>query len=131
MSLRSRIRGGQAYLTGKVATAAQFLTLRLSPLGSTHMGCDDSDGPGHAPRYLDVRPILMKCSNCANEMIEGLITCDFGWYTKKQIEGKIVFPSCEKVLDGVKAESYGLGYKFYAAFRCVACELIVVKVKNQ
>ena len=38
-----------------VATAAQFLTLRLSPLGSTHMGCDDSVGPGHAPRYLDVR----------------------------------------------------------------------------
>ncbi len=59
MSLRSRIRGGQACLTGKVATAAQFLTLRLSPLGSTHMGCDDSDGPGHAPRYLDVRPTTM------------------------------------------------------------------------
>ncbi len=55
MSLRSRIRGGQDYLPVKVATAAQFLTLRLIPIGSTHVGCDDSDGPGHAPRYLDVR----------------------------------------------------------------------------
>ena len=54
-SLRSRIRGGRDYLTVNGATAAQFLTLRLSPLGSTHMGCDDSDVPGHAPRYLDVR----------------------------------------------------------------------------
>ena len=35
-------------------TAAQFLTLRLIPTGSTQVGCDDSDGPGHAPRYLDV-----------------------------------------------------------------------------
>ncbi len=59
MSLRSRIRGGQVYLTDKIATAAQFLTLRLIPIGSTHMGCDDSDGPGHAPRYLDVRRIIM------------------------------------------------------------------------
>ena len=24
------------------------------------MGCDDSDGPGHAPRYLDVRHDIMK-----------------------------------------------------------------------
>ena len=55
MSLRSRIRGGQDYLTDRVATAAQFLTLRLIPIGSTHMGCYDSDGPGHAPRYLCVR----------------------------------------------------------------------------
>ncbi len=54
MSLRSRIRGGQDYLQIKVATAAQFLTLRLFPIGSNHVGCDDSDGPGHAPRYLDV-----------------------------------------------------------------------------
>jgi len=23
------------------------------------MGCDDSDGPGHAPRYLDVRPNML------------------------------------------------------------------------
>ncbi len=38
-----------------LVTAAQFLTLRLIPIGSTHMGCDDSDGPGHAPRYLYVR----------------------------------------------------------------------------
>ena len=59
MSLRSRIRGGQDYLTVNGATAAQFLTLRLSPLGSTHMGCDDSDGPGHAPRYLDVSITIM------------------------------------------------------------------------
>jgi len=57
-SLRSRIRGGHDYLTVRVATAAQFLTLRLMPIGSTHMGCDDSDGPGHAPRYLDVRTIV-------------------------------------------------------------------------
>ena len=56
MSLRSRIRGGQDYFTVKVATAAQFLTLRLIPIGSTHVGCDDSDVPGHAPRYLDVGP---------------------------------------------------------------------------
>ncbi len=60
MSLRSRIRGGQAFLTDRVATAAQFLTLRLGPLGSTHMGCDDSDGPGHAPRYLCVSRNFMK-----------------------------------------------------------------------
>ena len=59
MSLRSRIRGGQDYLTVKVATAAQFLTLRLMPIGSTHVGCNDSDGPGHAPRYLDVRCYFM------------------------------------------------------------------------
>ena len=59
-SLRSRIRGGQDYLADKVPAAAQFLTLRLIPIGSTHMGCDDSDGPGHAPRYLDVSTMLMK-----------------------------------------------------------------------
>jgi len=37
------------------------------------MGCDDSEGPGHAPRYLDVRTIPMKylllvcilCAACA------------------------------------------------------------------
>ena len=55
MSLRSRIRGGRCCLTDRVSTAAQFLTLRLIPIGSTHMGCADSDGPGHAPRYLYVR----------------------------------------------------------------------------
>ena len=38
----------------RIYTAAQFLTLRLILIGSTHMGRDDSDGPGHAPRYLDV-----------------------------------------------------------------------------
>jgi hypothetical protein len=27
------------------------------------MGCDDSDVPGHAPRYLDVRPNIMKISS--------------------------------------------------------------------
>ena len=59
MSLRSRIRGGQDYLAIKVATAAQFLTLRLVQIGSTHVGCDDSGGPGHAPRYLDVRHAIM------------------------------------------------------------------------
>ena len=59
MSLRSRIRGGQDYLTVNGATAAQFLTLRLIPIGSTQVGCDDSDGPGHAPRYLDVRQKTM------------------------------------------------------------------------
>ena len=63
MSLRSRIRGGQDYLTDRVATAAQFLTLRLIPIGSTHVGCYDSDGPGHAPRYLDVSHKNMKLLN--------------------------------------------------------------------
>ena len=67
MSLRSRIRGGQAYLTVRVTTAAQFLTLRLIHIGSTHVGCVDSDVPGHAPRYLDVSH-----SNC--EMKESLNT---------------------------------------------------------
>ena len=60
MSLRSRIRGGQEYLPDRGATAAQFLTLRLILIGSTHVGCDDSDGPGHAPQYLDVRPMNTK-----------------------------------------------------------------------
>ena len=46
-------------MADKVATAAQFLTLRLTPFGSTHMGCYDSDGPGHAPRYLDVSRLTM------------------------------------------------------------------------
>ena len=63
MSLRSRIRGGHDYLTVKVATAAQFLTLRLNLIGSTQVGCDDSDGPCHAPRYLDVSPHFMLKSN--------------------------------------------------------------------
>ena len=58
VSLRSRIRGDQDYLSVIIGTAAQFLTLRLVPIGSTHKGCVDSDGPGHAPRYLDVRPKL-------------------------------------------------------------------------
>jgi len=49
VSLRSRIRGGRDYLPDRVATAAQFLTLRLTPIGSTEVGGDDSDGPGHAP----------------------------------------------------------------------------------
>jgi hypothetical protein len=65
VSLRSRIRGGQDYVTDKVATAAQFLTLRLIPIGSTHMGCDDSDGPGHAPRYLYVRPYMKRITIAA------------------------------------------------------------------
>ena len=43
-----------------LVTAAQFLTLRLMPIGSTQMGCDDPDGPGHAPRYLDVRPLICR-----------------------------------------------------------------------
>ena len=38
-----------------LVTAAQFLTLRFILIGSTQMGCDDPDGPGHAPQYLDVR----------------------------------------------------------------------------
>ncbi len=55
MSLRSRIRGGQDCLSDKVATAAQFLTLRLVVSIATEVICDDPDGLGHAPRYLDVR----------------------------------------------------------------------------
>ena len=43
-----------------LVTAAQFLTLRLILIGSTHVGCDDSDGPGHAPRYLDVSRNIMR-----------------------------------------------------------------------
>ncbi len=49
VSLRSRIRGGQDYLTVIIATAAQFLTLRLIISISTEAICGDSDGPGHAP----------------------------------------------------------------------------------
>ena len=49
MSLRSRIRGGQDYLTDRVATAAQFLTLRLAISVATEDICGDSEGPGHAP----------------------------------------------------------------------------------
>ena len=60
MSLRSRIRGGHDCLSVIIATAAQFLTLRLILIGSTHVGCDDSDGPGHAPRYLDVSDKMNK-----------------------------------------------------------------------
>ena len=43
-----------------LVTAAQFLTLRLILIGSTQMGYDDPDGPGHAPQYLDVRRQTMK-----------------------------------------------------------------------
>ncbi len=43
-------------LIDKVATAAQFLTLRLVVSIASEVICDDSDGPGHAPRYLYVRP---------------------------------------------------------------------------
>ena len=63
MSLRSRIRGGQDYLTDTVATAAQFLTLRLVLTVATKGGCDEPDGPGHAPRYLDVGPTQVQNSN--------------------------------------------------------------------
>ncbi len=49
VSLRSRIRGGQDYLPVMVATAAQFLTLRLDISAATIAICGDSDGPGHAP----------------------------------------------------------------------------------
>ena len=55
MSLRSRIRGGLDLLSDGVATAAQFLTLRSVASVATNNICDDPDGPGHAPRYLDVR----------------------------------------------------------------------------
>ena len=83
MSLRSRIRGGQDYLTARVATAAQFLTLRLIPIGSTHMGCDDSDGPRHAPRYLDVR------QNSMLEIILLIMLCGVFWkYGKEMGVGK-------------------------------------------
>jgi len=49
VSLRSRIRGGQEYVIDKVATAAQFLTLRLDISCATETICGDSEGPGHAP----------------------------------------------------------------------------------
>ena len=49
VSLRSRIRGGQDYLTVMVATAAQFLTLRLVISVATEAIYGDSNGPGHAP----------------------------------------------------------------------------------
>ncbi len=49
VSLRSRIRGGQDYLTVNMATAAQFLTLRLVISVATEAICGDSEGPGHAP----------------------------------------------------------------------------------
>ncbi len=49
VSLRSRIRGGQDYLTDKVATAAQFLTLRLVVSVATKTICGDWEGPDHAP----------------------------------------------------------------------------------
>ncbi len=35
------------------------MTLRLAVSVATEVICDDPDGPGHAPRYLDVRQILM------------------------------------------------------------------------
>ena len=54
VSLRSRIRGGLDLLSDRVATAAQFLTLRSVASVATKNICDDPDGPGHAPRYLDV-----------------------------------------------------------------------------
>ena len=83
MSLRSRIRGGQAYLTDRGATAAQFLTLRLFPIGSTHMGCDDSDGPGHAPRYLYVRQMNHNITRRLWAiMLVGLITCVWSLFTR-------------------------------------------------
>ena len=56
VSLRSRIRGGLDLLSDRVATAAQFLTLRSVASVATKDICDDPDGPGHAPRYLDVSP---------------------------------------------------------------------------
>jgi hypothetical protein len=42
-----------------LVNAAQFLTLRFILIGSTQMGCDDPDGPGHAPQYLDVSQHFM------------------------------------------------------------------------
>ncbi len=39
----------QDYLADKVATAAQFLTLRLIISVATEAICGDSEGPGHAP----------------------------------------------------------------------------------
>jgi hypothetical protein len=35
-----------------VVTAAQFLTLSLTPSGSTEVGGGGPDGPGHAPTLL-------------------------------------------------------------------------------
>ena len=97
MSLRSRIRGGQVYLSDKGATAAQFLTLRLTPIGSTHMGRDDSDGPGHAPRYLDVRPNMiqldearLKVNNYLDKMDKEINSFGSGWGNQSDAVESIV-----------------------------------------
>lgn len=39
------------------------MTLRLALTIATEVGCDDPDGPGHAPRYLDVRQFMINCNN--------------------------------------------------------------------
>ncbi len=58
-----------------LVTAAQFLTLRLIPIGSTHMGSVDSDVPGHAPRYLDVRCKTMNILKTCITLIALLSQC--------------------------------------------------------
>ena len=58
VSLRSRIRGGLDLLSDRVVTAAQFLTLRSVASVATKDIYVNPDGPGHAPRYLDVRLLV-------------------------------------------------------------------------
>ena len=77
MSLRSRIRGGQDLLSDKVASAAQFLTLRSVVSVSTEVNCDDPDGPGHAPRYLDVRRHFMTTAQVHNKLKVGMSKIGF------------------------------------------------------
>ncbi len=73
----------------------------------------------------------MKCGQCNQDMTEGFITDTFGWYTNDQVENKIIFPSSERLFKGVKAKKFSLGYKFYSAERCMGCELVVIRIKNQ
>ena len=49
-----------------VVTAAQFLTLRLVVSVATKIICNDPDGPGHAPRYLDVSRITNDIISCSD-----------------------------------------------------------------
>ena len=110
MSLRSRIRGGQDYLTDRVATAAQFLTLRLIPIGSTHMGCYDSDGPGHAPRYLYVSPLSMNdIRDCMIEKIQ-----QAGMYATKRD-----WAMGETIVAARALKDDGDGLKYFDGYICV------------
>ena len=66
--------------------------LRLIPIGSTHVGCDDSDGPGHAPRYLDVRRIIAMKYGLITVIIAIIVTVGYvsNFVTKQMIEYDLV-----------------------------------------